>query len=37
MTWTYSGDPADNDLDELRFKIGDTDPSDPELQDEELQ
>jgi len=36
MSWTYSGDPSSSDRDELRFKIGDTDPKNPELQDEEL-
>lgn len=36
MSWTYSGDPSSSSLDELRFKIGDTDIKDPELQDEEL-
>lgn len=37
MAWSYSGNPADSDLDELRFKIGDTNIKNPELQNEELQ
>ncbi len=36
MSWSYSGDPSASQRDELRFKIGDTDPTNPELQDEEL-
>lgn len=36
MSWTYSGNPASSDKDALRFTIGDTNPEDPELQDEEL-
>lgn len=36
MGWTYSGNPASSEKDALRFTIGDTDPDDPELQDEEL-
>lgn len=29
LTYTYSGNPADNDLDEVRFLLGDTDVSNP--------
>ena len=36
MVWTYSGDPATSDRDELRFCIGDTDSGDEQLQDAEL-
>lgn len=36
MTWTYSGDPGASDLDQLRFTIGDTDTTDQQLTDEEL-
>lgn len=36
MTWSYSGDPSRSDLDEVRFLIGDTVESDPQLQDEEI-
>ena len=37
MTWTYSGDPSSSQLDSYRFKIGDTIPDEPLLQDEEIQ
>ena len=37
MTWTYSGDPGDSALDEVRFLIQDTDIDDQQLQDAELQ
>lgn len=37
MTWTYSGNPITSTTDEIRFLIGDTDDSDPLLQDEEIQ
>lgn len=37
MTWSYSGDPSSNELDEYRFLISDTDESDVILQDEEVQ
>ena len=37
MAWSYTGNPASNDIDRLRFLIGDTVESDPILQDEELQ
>jgi hypothetical protein len=36
MTWTYSGNPTTSTTDEIRFLIGDTDSSDPLLQDEEI-
>lgn len=36
MTWSYSGNPADSDLDRLRFLIGDVDSNDQQLSDEEL-
>jgi len=37
MAFTYSGDPSNNLLDRIRLEIGDTDSSDPLLQDEEIQ
>lgn len=37
MTWTYSCDPAASDKDAVRWKVGDTDPDDPIVQDEEIQ
>ena len=37
MSWSYSGNPSSSQLDELRFRIGDTDSTDPQLQNEELQ
>lgn len=37
MTWTYSGDPASDELNEYRFLIRDTDAIAPILQDEEVQ
>ena len=36
MTWTYSGDPAFSDKDEVRYLIGDTTSSEPFVQDEEI-
>lgn len=36
MTWTYSGDPSQSAKDEVRFLIGDTNSSDPLLQDAEI-
>jgi len=36
MTWTYSGNPGDSALDEIRFLIQDTDTTDQLLSDEEL-
>lgn len=34
--WSYSGNPADSDLDALRFLVGDTDEDTPLIQDEEI-
>ena len=36
MAWTYSGDPTASPLDEVRFLIGDTVATDPQLQDGEI-
>lgn len=36
MSWTYSGDPSNSDLDETRFTIGDTDTDSQILTDEEV-
>lgn len=36
MTFTYSGDPSNSDLDAARFLIGDTDKEAPIMQDEEI-
>lgn len=36
MTWSYSGNPANSNGDAVRFNIGDTDPTRPILQDEEI-
>lgn len=36
MSWSYSGNPQSSLRDELRFLIGDTDESEPIMQDEEL-
>ena len=36
MTWTYSGDPASSDRDEVRFLVGDTDTNDQLVTDEEI-
>lgn len=36
MAWTYTGDPANSDRDAIRFLIGDTDASDPLLDDAEI-
>ena len=36
MTWSYGSDPLNNDVDAVRFLIGDTDSSDPLIQDEEI-
>jgi hypothetical protein len=36
MSFSYSGDPSASQLDECRFLIQDTDPSNPILQDEEI-
>ena len=37
MAWTYSGDPATSEKDEVRFYLQDTDSGFPLLQDEEIQ
>lgn len=37
MPFTYSGDPSASDLDRVRFQLGDTDSTDPMLQDAEIQ
>ncbi len=36
MTWTYSGNPALSQRDALRFMVGDTDDSNQQLQNEEI-
>ena len=36
MSFTYSGNPAESKLDECRFLLGDTDKSNPIMQDEEI-
>ena len=36
MTWSYSGDPANSELDKYRFIIGDTDENDKLLLDAEI-
>lgn len=36
MTWSYSGDPANSELDKYRFLIGDTDENDKLLLDAEI-
>ena len=36
MAWTYSGDPAANAKDQVRFTIGDTDTTDQQLNDAEI-
>lgn len=37
MVFSYSGNPAHNDVDAVRFLVGDTDALDPVLQDGEIQ
>ena len=37
MSWSYSGDPATSDKDEVRFYLQDTDAGFPLLTDEEIQ
>ncbi len=37
MSFSYSGDPSASVLDECRFLLGDTDESNPILQDEEIE
>lgn len=36
MSWTYTSDPANSDLDAIRLLIGDTNTSDQQLQDSEI-
>ena len=36
MAWTYSGDPAASEKDQIRFTIGDTDTTDQQLNDAEI-
>jgi len=36
MTWTYSADPTSSTKDAVRFLIGDTDDTNPIIQDEEI-
>lgn len=37
MSFSYSGNPADSQLDECRFILGDTDEAHPIMQDEEIE
>ena len=37
MSWTYSGDPSESDLDAVRLRVGDRDENDQLLQDEEIE
>jgi hypothetical protein len=37
MSWSYSADLENNIIDQLRFLIGDTNPEEPILQDEEIE
>lgn len=37
MTFTYTGDPSVSDRDKVRFLIGDTDSTDPLVNDEEIE
>lgn len=37
MSWSYSGDPADSDLDAVRFYVQDTDSADKLISDEEIE
>lgn len=37
MTWTYSGNPANSEKDLYRFLVGDVNPNEPILQDEEIE
>ncbi len=36
MTWTYSGDPRDSEVDAIRFLIGDVNTNDQLINDEEI-
>jgi hypothetical protein len=37
MSWSYSRDPSDSDLDAVRFYVQDTDPNDQLISDEEIE
>ena len=37
MSWSYSGNPKDSPIDDVRFLVGDTNKNEPILQDEEIQ
>jgi hypothetical protein len=37
MSWSYSGDPSDSNLDAIRFFVQDTDPEDQFITDEEIE
>lgn len=37
ITWSYSGNPADSELDSVRFLVGDTDEKDQLINDEEIE
>lgn len=37
MSWSYSGNPQNSQLDECRFLLGDTNEAAPIMQDEEIQ
>lgn len=37
MTWSYSGDPSDSDLDAIRFFVQDTDSEDQFISNEEIE
>ena len=37
MSFSYSGDPSASNLDEVRYRLGDTDSTNPLLTDEEIQ
>ena len=37
MTWSYSGNPSNNDKDAVRFLVGDTDANAPQFENEEIQ
>ena len=37
MTWTYGADPVNDPVDEVHFLVGDTDNTDPLLQNEEIE
>ena len=37
MSWVYSGDPGFSDKDQVRFQVGDTDGTDQQVSDEEIE